>query len=152
MNKLSFTFGDFPAVEVPIVSTIGKPEITSTSYVKEFFKHEERCIKQADKIIEKIKHYFVWYVSQNIDPKRQPSLKNVLKQIGIEPLKYPWIFCNSTIEDYFIDSVAAIFRDAKKKHGHRSTFVELDFTYFSAVKQNLRPKLLFHKKGSIPKR
>jgi len=51
MSNIKLTFGNFPVIEVLIVETIGKPEITSTSYVKEFSKHEERCIKQADKLI-----------------------------------------------------------------------------------------------------
>jgi len=140
------------SVDKPIETVeITQPCTSLTSYDEKQSKHKEICIDQADQLIELINDYFMWYVSQNCD-SQTPRVKNVFREACIDSLKYPWVFCNPKIEHYFVDSVSNIFRDAKQKHGHRSTFKELDFTYFSADKQNVRAKLLFHKKGHILKR
>lgn len=134
---------DTPAVEKPVEITQPRTDPTP---IKRQSKHKERGFSLAEDLYLEVKDYFHWFVKGLSNPDRVPIV-NVFREAKIEPLKYPMIFNDNEVLEYFLDCVSGFFTDSKKNHGHRPNFIELGFTYLSANGKRHRPKLIIHKKG-----
>jgi len=139
---------DTSTIENPVEIT--QPRTVPTP-IKRRSKHKQRAFSLADDLFLEVKDYFHWFIKGLSNPKRI-SIVNVLRELNIEPFKYPMVFNDNEVLEYFLDSVSGFFRDAKKNHGHRPNFIELDFTYVSVNKQSNRPKLILHNKGYVLER
>jgi hypothetical protein len=144
------TYEDIDTLIVEKPVEITQPR-TDPTPMKRRSKHKQRGFSLADNLYLEVKDYFHWFVKGLSNPDRVPIV-NAFREANIEPLKHPMVFNDKEVLDYFLDCVSGFFRDAKKNHGHRPNFIELNFTYVSANKESNRPKLILHKKGYVLER